>query len=128
MRRVPPSPNSACCLLRVAESPPLDARAGCCKIASGARLVRLLLAMRLSRASVLLSKLLLWSPDIDGESGALAQAHTREVRLGNVELAKRGENRDIHGQSRHCTRDVTASPHERCRPFERLVGGQVEGR
>ena len=99
-------------------------------------MVRLLLAMRLSRASVLLSKLLLWSPDIDGESGALAQAHTREVRLGNVELAKRGENRDIHPQlsvrikieSRHCTRDVTASPHERCRPFERLVGGQVEGR
>ena len=54
-------------------------------------MVRLLLAMRLSRASVLLSKLLLWSPDIDGESGALAQAHTREVRLGNVELAKGGK-------------------------------------
>ena len=59
-------------------------------------MVRLLLALRLSRASVLLSKLLLWSPDIDGESGALARGHARAlaayVGLGNVELAKGGKN------------------------------------
>ena len=102
-------------------------------------MVRLLLAMRLSRASVLLSKLLLWSPDIDGESGALAWGHARALaavglRLGNVELAKGGKigtyirvSVRIKIESRHCTRDVTASPHERCRPFERFVGGQVVG-
>ena len=77
-------------------------------------MVRLLLAMRLSRASVLLSKLLLWSPDIDGEA-ALWRRATRAlgaaVGLGNVELAegghfqrttpythdRRGENRDARG-------------------------------
>ena len=59
VRRMLPSgaPNNACCLLRVAEDA-LVVRAGCCELASGARLGRRLLAMRLSRASVLGSKLL----------------------------------------------------------------------
>ena len=66
-------------------------------------MVRLLLAMRLSRASVLLSKLLLWSPDIDGEAALWRRAgHTRALAAsGNAKLAKKGETRDAFNKNRN---------------------------
>ena len=53
-----------------------------------------MLAMRLSRASVLLSKLLLWSPDIDGESGAVEIPQLAKGRKPVTYAGFRGKKRE----------------------------------